>query len=792
MAKKSTKKKHRLFWFIIKIQLVLILIVLGAVGYYFFGGYAAMIKDFQQEAVALVAESNEKMFIPSQTSMVYDTKGVLISARSGEKDAEYIDYQDIPANFISAIISIEDKKFYKHHGVDYKAVLRAARAVVVDGEIKQGGSTITMQLAKLIFMETSTKTWQYKIKQMLIALELEKRYTKTQIMEYYLNNIYFANGYYGIEAACHGYFDCEPNELDISQVAFLLAIPNSPSYYDPLVNIDNTITRRDRILKNMWEDGKLSDEAYYAAKAEEIVLNPPQRDSSLWNNYVDTYAYRCATMAMMEQRGFCFQYYFDSEEDEIAYDEAFDELYADCQKDLYTGGYSIYTSIDMEIQNELQTSIDSALQDFTDIGEDGIYDLQAAGVCIDNNTGYVVAIVGGRSQEYSTYTLNRAYQSFRQPGSAIKPLIVYTPSFEKGYTVDSLFVDEELEDGPSNSNDTYYGEVTLRTAIAKSLNTVAWRLYEELTPEVGLGYLKAMNFSKIKETDYGLASALGGFTQGVSPLEMAAGFETIEHDGLYREPTCIKKIVDSDQNVIYTSQMLETIIYSETSARMMTSALESVMEEGTGKKHKLEDMPCAGKTGTTNKNKDGWFVGFTRYFTTSIWVGCDTPKTVDDLKGSTYPGQIWNTFMTKIHEGMAPMSFLPYAQLSDEFMEAQEEEKNRYNVEEDVDGDGILAGEEVLDIDGDGITDDEEVLDADADRGAVSDGEENVDADGGAVLNGEEDADADSGNTGGINAGEEGNLDDEAGVDSDGEGNSADGIDAEHDGTNSDQIDETE
>ena len=792
MAKKSTKKKHRLFWFIIKIQLVLSLIVLGAVGYSFCGGYAAMIKDFQQEAVALVAESNEKMFIPSQTSMVYDTKGVLISARSGEKDAEYIDYQDIPANFISAIISIEDKKFYKHHGVDYKAVLRAARAVVVDGEIKQGGSTITMQLAKLMFMETSTKTWQYKIKQMLIALELEKRYTKTQIMEYYLNNIYFANGYYGIEAACHGYFDCEPNELDISQVAFLLAIPNSPSYYDPLVNIDNTITRRDRILKNMWEDGKLSDEAYYAAKAEEIVLNPPQRDSSLWNNYVDTYAYRCATMAMMEQRGFCFQYYFDSEEDEIAYDEAFDELYADCQKDLYTGGYSIYTSIDMEIQNELQTSIDSALQDFTDIGEDGIYDLQAAGVCIDNNTGYVVAIVGGRSQEYSTYTLNRAYQSFRQPGSAIKPLIVYTPSFEKGYTVDSLFVDEELEDGPSNSNDTYYGEVTLRTAIAKSLNTVAWRLYEELTPEVGLGYLKAMNFSKIKETDYGLASALGGFTQGVSPLEMAAGFETIEHDGLYREPTCIKKIVDSDQNVIYTSQMLETIIYSETSARMMTSALESVMEEGTGKKHKLEDMPCAGKTGTTNKNKDGWFVGFTRYFTTSIWVGCDTPKTVDDLKGSTYPGQIWNTFMTKIHEGMAPMSFLPYAQLSDEFMEAQEEEKNRYNVEEDVDGDGILAGEEVLDIDGDGITDDEEVLDADADRGAVSDGEENVDADGGAVLNGEEDADADSGNTGGINAGEEGNLDDEAGVDSDGEGNSADGIDAEHDGTNSDQIDETE
>ena len=290
-------------------------------------------------------------------------------------------------------------------------------------------------------------------------------------MEFYLNNIYFANGYYGIGAACKGYFNCELKDLSLSQIAFLCAIPNRPSYYDPLVGMENTLARRDRILDNMYEDGKISADEYKAAKSEEIVLNVPKETQKKKDNSVNTYAYYCATRALMENEGFTFRYYFDSEEDEKAYDEEYDEMYAYCQKKLYTDGYKIYTSFDMKKQKKLQKAVDDTLESFTDKSEDGIYELQSAAVSIDNETGYVTAMVGGRSQDGTS--LNRAYHSHRQPGSSIKPLVVYTPSFENGYTPDSMVNDHQFEGGPSNSGGMYYGNVKVSFAVAKSLNTVA-------------------------------------------------------------------------------------------------------------------------------------------------------------------------------------------------------------------------------------------------------------------------------------------------------------------------------
>lgn len=702
MAKRKKAKKHRLFWFLVKLQIFFMLVVLAGFLYYNYGGYAKQLQAIRQDAVRMVRESSDVTFIPSQTSILYDTNGQLISFVKGEKEADYVEYEDIPAYFVTAMVSIEDKRFYQHDGIDLVAIVRSAKAILESGKLSQGGSTITMQLARTIYLDNG-KRWERKIKEMFIAIEMEKLYSKNKIMEYYLNNIYFANGYYGIQAASTGYFSCDLKELTLSQTAFLCAIPNSPSYYDPIVNYEHTIERRDRILSNMYEDGKIDEATYLTAINEEIVLRPSQEVKSQRNNYVDTYVYYCATRALMEMQGFEFKEYFTSEEEKKAYYEEYDESYADCQKQIYAEGYKIYTSIDLTKQAALQNSLNNVLSGFTDVGEDGAYQMQGSAVCIDNETGYVVAIVGGREQnDLGIYTLNRAYQSHRQPGSSIKPLIVYTPFFELGNTPDTMIMDEPIEGGPNMSY--YHGEITARFAVQQSLNPAAWNVYSQITPEVGLQYLKNMHFKEIREKDYVPATALGGFTRGASAVEMASAYATLENDGVYRQPTCIKKIVDAAENIVYMSNQEGTKIYTETAARMMTDVLYSTVTDGISQVAAIPGMPSAGKTGTTNDNKDGWYVGYTRYYTTSVWVGCDIPKAVEGLGGSTYPAQIWKDYMTTIHAGMTPMDFLPYAQLSPEFMEEHYPTEPEEPVEEENPIEGEVPeveenpqeGEEVL------------------------------------------------------------------------------------------------
>lgn len=656
MAKGKKKKKHRGFRVFVKIQMVLILLVLAGLAFYFFGGYAKKIADLKSEAYDYVHSASESTFRSSQTSLVYDSNGDLISVLKGEKDVYYLEYEDIPSDVCSAIICIEDKKFYQHHGVDFKGILRAVKAMIENGKVTQGASTITQQLARNIFL-TQEKTWERKIEEMFIATEMERLYTKDQILEYYLNNIYFGNGYYGIQAASKGYFNTEVKNLNLSQIAFLCAIPNNPTLYDPVTNMDNTLKRRDRILNQMRDDGRISETVCAEEKARTMVLERPK---NIKNDYVETYTYYCATRALMKEEGFKFKNSFRSVAEEEAYEEDYEEMYETCNKKLYTAGYRIYTSIDLGMQQELQDAIDTTLADYEEVNEEGIYTLQSAAVCMDNQTGYVKSIVGGRSQDYNGYTINRAYKSYRQPGSSIKPLLVYTPILERDYTPDSKVVDEPIEDGPSNSDGSYAGTMTLRRAVELSKNTVAWRLLEEMTPEVGLSYLEKMNFAKLDENDKRPAIALGGFTNGVSPLEMAAGYAAIENDGYYREPTCILKITDANGDTILSTKQEETAVYSETAARMMTDILSGVMTNGTGRGLALSNMPCAGKTGTTNDNKDGWFVGYTRYYTTSVWVGYDLPKKLDGLSGSTFPGSIWKTFMEKVHEDLQVQEFPGY------------------------------------------------------------------------------------------------------------------------------------
>lgn len=690
--KKKKKKKYRAFWFFAKLQIVLVLLVAGAVGWYYYGGYAQKVAIMQQEARMFVQKSNADTFRSVQTSLVYDTNGKLISALKGEKDVYYLEYEDIPAYAVAAMISIEDKKFYSHSGIDIKAILRAAQAMIQNGEVTQGGSTITQQLAKLTFL-TQERTWERKIEEIFIAVGLEQKFSKDEIMEFYLNNVYFGNGYYGIQAASKGYFNVDAKDLSLSQITFLCAIPNNPSLYDPVEKMENTIKRRDRILNQMLQDGKISQETFGQAQAEVITLNRPEKTK---NDYVETYTYFCAVRALMRQQGFQFQTEFSSEEEKARYQEEYDALYGECQKSLYTEGYRIYTSIDLDMQQMLQDTVDSHLAEFTEQNEEGIFALQGAAVCIDNHTGHVKAIVGGRNQNLPGYTLNRAYQSFRQPGSAIKPLLVYTPALEGKYTPDTIVQDVKTEEGPSNSSGWYEGDITLRRAVAASKNTVAWNMLKELTPQTGLAYLKNMKFSRIDPKDERPTSALGGFTNGVSAVEMASGYAAIVHDGKFREPTCITKITDADDNVILETQSEEVEIYKKNAARMMTDMLVSVLQEGTGQGLALSAMPSAGKTGTTNDNKDGWFVGYTSYYTTSVWVGYDMPRELPGLSGSSYPGGIWQAFMEQVHQGLEPVAFLPYidenkAPLDDEeYLDGMQEEQGGPQ------GEGWPEGQEVF------------------------------------------------------------------------------------------------
>lgn len=669
-AKKSKKKKHTKRGFVLKVILLLFLVMTLGITLFLYAKYGDEIIAAKNDAKALVEASTPDTFKASATSLVYDIDGKQIAQLKGDKDMYYIGLDEIPDAAEKAMIDTEDRKFYSHKGIDLKAVAAAAVSLVKNkGQIKRGGSTITQQLARNIYLNNA-KEWSRKIKEMFIALELEKKYSKEQILEFYINNIYFANGYYGLEAASKGYFSKSCSELSLAQITFLCSIPNSPTRYDPIVNYNNTVERKNRILEQMLSEGDITEEEYNQALSEKIELNVPEVKR---RNYIETYVTNCAVKALMKESGFQFEYGIDKSKDD-EYDEAYSDMYSQCQQQLYRAGYRIYTSIDMSKQRALQKTINEQLSENKEKGEDGIFEFQGAGVCIDNDNGKVIAVVGGRSQSSITgYTFNRAYQSYRQPGSAIKPIAVYAPAFDNGYDATDIIKDEPIEDGPKNSNGRYMGNISLRTAVEYSVNTVAWKLFSELTPKKCLNYLIDMNFSKLVSEDYTLASSLGGITNGVSPIEMASAYAAIENKGVFREPTCIMAITDSEGNEVVTDDIFdEKRIYDKDAAMMMTDVLRGVLTKGTARGYELDGMSCAGKTGTTNEHKDGWFAGYTPYYTTVIWVGCDTPKSIDNLLGNTYPLYIWNEYMNQIHEGLE----------NEEFERSENSEPVHYNTEE--------------------------------------------------------------------------------------------------------------
>lgn len=650
------------------IKWIFLLLLFCFLGFLVYTG--VKILKIRSEAVAIVDEAGEDIFKQGLTTMVYDKDGNTIASLNSEKDAYYLEFKEIPYMVKQIFLVTEDRKFYDHSGVDYKSVLRALIELVKnDGEVTQGGSTITQQLARNIYL-THEVTLSRKLTEVFIAKELEDRYSKDEILEFYINNIYFANGLYGVEAAAKGYFSKSASELTLSELCYICAIPNNPEMYNPLTGSENTLKRRDRILKQLKENRVIDGAEYEEALAQTITLNPGEK---IKNNYVETFVRYSATRELMKQDGFEFKYEFTSDSEKEEYLEEYNKKYGECNSKLFTGGYRIYTSIDMEKQQLLQDILDEKLMTDSSLSDTGVYNLQGSAVTIDNSNGYVVAIVGGRTQEYEGYTLNRGYQSFRQPGSSIKPVLTYTPLFERGYTPDSIVVDEKIPGGPVNSPNTYAGEITVRTALALSKNTVAWNMFDKIGCNTSIKYLLNMQFSHIVKQDYVPAMSIGGMTYGVSSLEMASAYGTLANGGLYRTPTCIVTITDSFGKIILDNgvdRQEGKMVYEKNATLMTTDILKDVLNWGTGKGYQISNAICAGKTGTTNDNKDCWFAGYSKYYTTAVWCGYDMPRTLEGniIKSA---GNIWQSYMEKIHEGTEKEDFEQYVKYGNERNEVE-------------------------------------------------------------------------------------------------------------------------
>lgn len=588
-------------------------------------------------------------------TIIYDKDGNQIGLINAGH-YEYVDINHISINLQNAYIAQEDRRFKSHTGVDWIATMRAGLALIKhSGNITQGGSTITQQVIKNTYL-TQEQTFTRKIVEILLAPEVEKKFSKADIMEFYCNTNFYGHQCNGIQAASRYYFGKKAADLEPYEAAVLVGISNSPSAYDPVRHPEASLKKRNDVLKSMYEVGYLTEEEYH--KYVDTPLSIVQETmEGTDESYQTSYAIHCAALEMMKLDGFEFQYLFENKDEYTAYMERYEEAYSQKTDSIRAGGYQIYTSLDNELQNQLQEAIDLGLSSYTELQENGKFALQGAGVLVDNQTNYVVAIVGGRGTEDP---FNRAYLSARQPGSTIKPLIDYTPAFDTGDYYPSRMVDDhKWEDGPSNSGGNYYGNVTIREALNRSLNTVAWQVLEDIGINKGLQYLGEMQFQKLSYVDNGIPSlSIGGFTNGVRVVDMAKGFSTLANYGVYNDRTCIVKIVhERDGELTKNSRPSAKQVYLEDSAFMITDILKGTMTSpyGTGRGLSLNgNMPCAGKTGTTNSSKDTWFCGYTRYYTAAIWVGYDIPRAMPGIYGSTYAGKIWKKVMDQIHTDLEP------------------------------------------------------------------------------------------------------------------------------------------
>jgi len=581
---------------------------------------------------------------PAVSSQVFDSQGKLITTLHSDQNRLPIDINKVPKNLQNAFIAAEDNRFYDHIGVDPIGILRAVVTNLTNRGIAQGGSTITQQLAKNAFL-SQDQTLKRKIQEAILALELERKYSKKEILEMYMNQIYFGRGAYGIQTAAHTYFGKDVGDLTLAECAMIAGLPKSPNYYSSSVN--EATARKNVVVGQMEKYGYITPSQ--AEEAKKSSLDIKQKSTS---NTPDETAY-----------------FIDYVTQEIAQKYGDDALYKD--------GLKIYTTLDTDKQHAAVQAMRHLPETHTD--DQGLTQPQGAIISIDPKTGHILAMVGGRGQD----SFNRASMAVRQPGSAFKPF-VYMTAMEHDMTPDTIMEDKKVEYGgwsPHNADNSYQGRMPLWKALALSVNTVAVQLADKVGPSNVIANAKKLGITTLVEdgspNDDNLASAaLGGLTKGVTPLEMAAAYGAFANKGVYIKPTAIVKILDRNGNVLEdnSSDVQKTQVMSEKTAYEMTSMLEGVIARGTGTAASI-GRPAAGKTGTTDDNHDAWFIGYTPDIVTAVWVGDDTgSQSLGEIYGGTVPAQIWHDYMASAVSGTSADDFDVPAGMGKAYYEEPKEE----------------------------------------------------------------------------------------------------------------------
>ena len=638
----------------------------------------------------------------------------------------------IPVDLQHAVVAIEDERFYEHNGIDVKGILRAGMKALTTGDFSEGASTITQQLLKNnVFTNWTSESTQLerftrKIQEQYLAVQVEKKTDKDTILENYLNTINLGAGSYGVQAAARQYFDKDVWDLNLSECVTLAGITQNPTKFNPIINPDSNRKRRKEVLQHMLDQNYITQDQYDEALADDVYsrIQAAQEKNSSTENTVYTYFEDELTDQiindLMNIKGYTKKQatnllysgglkVYTTQDSKIQ--NILDEEYADPSNYPDTVQYELDYALTVTDPDGNQVNYSKEMLQLYFQNEDPDFDLlfdspedgqtyvdkykasilangskvlaervnfapqpQSSMSVIDQHTGYVKALIGGRGEKTASLTLNRATDTTRQPGSTFKIVSTYAPALnEKSMTLATTFEDEPYEypDGSpvNNATRSYNGTTTIRTAIQNSINVVAVKCLEKVTPELGLKYLDNFGFTTLAHgteadkdangnvwSDANLATALGGITRGVTNVELCASYAAIANDGNYIKPIYYTKILDHNGNVLIENTAAERSVIKESTAFLLTSAMEDVVKQGTGTACQLDNMPVAGKTGTTEAYNDLWFVGYTPYYTCAVWSGYDNNEKLPDYARNFHKA-LWKKVMTRIHEGLPSKEF---------------------------------------------------------------------------------------------------------------------------------------